>query len=295
MTAVYQGICVTSAMFYTGQASNPLAAQMAAQMFGYHVSWTSWFVAGVLPGLCSIAVVPWIAMKVNPPEIRHTPEAADFARRELHVMGSLSGKEKTLGAVFVVVCGLWVTSGWHGIDITVTALCGVGALLLTGVLDWEDIKAERAAWDIFIWYGGLVRLGKALNDAGVTTEFANGVTSVFSGAGWEILLAIALLVYFYAHYAFASITTHMLAMFPPFLAVLAAKGAPVGLAVYSFACFANLAAGLTNYGTTPSPMFFAQGYVTLRRWWMVGLIASFANIAIWSILGSAWWKFLNIW
>jgi len=35
--------------------------------------------------------------------------------------------------------------------------------------------------------------------------------------------------YFYAHYAFASITAHLLSMFPPFLAVLLAKGAPIGL------------------------------------------------------------------
>ena len=295
MTAVYQGICITAAMFYTGQASNPLAAQMAGQMFGYQVTWSSWFLAGLVPGLCSLAVVPWIVMRLNPPEILHTPAAAEFARSELRAMGRLGGNEKILTAVFLGVCGLWVTSGWHGIDITVTALCGAGILLMTGVLDWEDVKGERAGWDIFIWYGGLVRLGKALNDTGVTTEFAKAVAGAFSGAGWLVLLSLSVIVYFYAHYAFASITAHMLAMFPAFLAVLAAKGAPIGLAVYAFACFANLAAGLTNYGTTPSPMFFAQGYVSLKRWWLVGFVVAFANLAIWTTVGFWWWKLLRIW
>ncbi len=294
ITAVYQGICVSAAMFYTGQASNPLAAQMAGQ-FGYTVTWTSWFLAGIIPGLCSMFVAPWIVFKVNPPSITQTPAAAQFARDELDRMGAMSRGEKILAVVFIAVCGMWATSAWHGTDITVTALFGVIALLVTGVLRWEDVKGETAAWDIFIWYGGLLRLGKALNETGVTTAFAQGVSSIFSGAGWIALFAAALLIYFYAHYAFASITAHILAMYPAFLAVLLAKSAPKGLVIYAFACFANLAAGLTNYGTTPSPMFFAQGYTPLKMWWKAGFIVSLANIAIWSTLGFAWWKLIGIW
>lgn len=294
MTAVYQGICISAAMFFTGQASNPLAAHVAGGM-GYTITWSSWFVAGIVPGLCSMLVAPWIAMKINPPEVRHTPKAAQFARDELDRMGKLTTNERILALVFVLVCGMWVTSSWHGIDITITALLGALALLLTGVITWDDVKREQAAWDIFIWYGGLLRLGKALNDAGVTTAFAKGVGAIFSGSGWIPLFIAALLIYFYAHYAFASITAHILAMFPAFAAVLLAKGAPPGLVMFAFACFANLAAGLTNYGTTPSPMFFAHGYVSLRRWWQVGFAVSLANIVIWSTIGFGWWKLVGFW
>ena len=294
MCSVYQGICVTAAMFFTGQASNPLAAQIAGSM-GYTVTWASWFAAGIVPGICSLAVVPLLVTRLNPPGIRHTPEAAAFATSELIAMGPMSRDQKILTAIFITVCGFWVTSGWHGIDITVTALLGSSALLITGVLSWEDVKSERAAWDIFIWYGGLLRLGKALNDAGVTTEFAKGVGALFPAAGWVSLFIVALLIYFYSHYGFASITAHILAMYPPFLAVLAAKGAPLGLIVFAFACFTNLAAGLTNYGTTPSPMFFAQDYVPLKLWWKIGFIVSLANLAIWSTIGFGWWKLIGYW
>src|SRR6266849_8228057 len=43
ITGVYQSICVTAAMFFTGQASNPLAAQMAREMCHYPVTWAPWF------------------------------------------------------------------------------------------------------------------------------------------------------------------------------------------------------------------------------------------------------------
>ena len=294
MACVYQCVVVSSAMFYTGQASNPLAARMAGD-FGFEVTWAGWFVAGLVPGLLSIAAVPLVVFRLNPPEIRQTPEAAAFASSELKQMGPMKGDEKLLTLVFVSVCGLWITSNWHGLDITITALCGSMALLLTGVLKWEDVLRERAAWDIFLWYGGLLRLGKALNDAGATRAFAEAVGHQFADLGWMALLLVALLIYFYAHYAFASITAHVLSMYPAFLALLAAKGAPLGLVVFSFAVFANLAAGLTHYGTTPAPMFYGHGYVSFKDWWRIGAAVSVVNIAIWLTADFAWWKLLGLW
>lgn len=295
MVALYQNICVTAAMFLTGQASNPLAAQIATQTFHYPVTLVTWFLAALVPGLCSLAIIPYLIYWIYPPQIKRTPEATTFASAELKRMGSLDRGQTVVTLIFVTVCGLWVTSSIHHIDITVTAMLGSSALLLSGVLTWEDVVSNRRAWDIFIWYGGLLRLGRALNDAGVTQEFARAVGSAFSGAGWLTLFVTALLIYFYAHYGFASITAHILAMYLPFATVLIAKGAPVGLVVFAFACFTNLAAGLTNYGTTPSPMFFAQGYVPFRKWWSIGFFISLVNLTIWSTVGFAWWKLIGIW
>ncbi len=295
MAAVYQGVCVSSAMFYTGQASNPLAAKIATEFGGVSVTWLSWFVAASVPGICSLIIVPWLVFKILRPQVQKTPEAAAFAAKELQEMGGMSANEKILTAVFVCVCGLWITTEWHKLDVAISALLGAAALLLTGVLTWEDVKSERSAWDIFIWYGGLLQLGKLLNGTGVTKVFAQQVSGIFDTQNWWLIFLPALLIYFYAHYGFASITAHLLAMYPAFLAVLTAKGAPLGLLVYSFACFANLSAGLTNYGTTPAPMFFAQDYVTFRDWWRVGFVVSLANLAIWGTIGFGWWKILGLW
>lgn len=293
-SAVYQSVCVSTAMFYTGQASNPLAARFAAG-YGYTVTWASWFAAAIVPGALSLAVIPWIVMKLNPPELKRTPEAAAFARTEIEAMGPPNRGEKITGSVLALVCALWVSSSWTKIDITAIALLGGALLLLTGVLTWEDVKSERAAWDVFIWFGGLFRLGQALNEKGVTRAFADSVAKGFGGLGWAGLFALALLIYFYAHYGFASITSHMVSMFPPFLAVLLAKGAPPGLVIYGFACFTNLAAGLTHFGTTPGPIFYADGYVTLKMWWKIGAIISVVNIVIWTTAGFAWWKLIGVW
>jgi len=295
ITAVYQNICVTAAMFMTGQASNPLAAKIATDTFHYPVTWPLWALAGIVPGLCSLAFLPYLIYRIDPPEIRKTPEAAAFAASELRSMGPMDRGQRIVLTVFVTVCGLWITSPLHHLEIAIPALLGACALLAAGTLQWEDVLAERAAWDIFIWYGGLVRLGKALNDAGVTREFARRVGGLFPGSSWPLLFAVALLIYFYTHYGFASITAHILAMFAPFVVVLTAKGAPLGLCIFAFACFANFAAGLTHYGTTPTPMFYATGYVSFGKWWKAGFVASLANLGIWSSVGFAWWKVIGIW
>jgi DASS family divalent anion:Na+ symporter len=239
-----------------------------------------------------LAVVPWLVHRLCPPAIRRTPEAAAFARAELAAMGPMGRSQWIVCFVFVGVCGLWVFSS---MDASVPALAGAGVLLATGVLNWADLAGDRIAWDVFIWYGGLFELARALGEAGVTKAFANGVGAALAGYSVVALFAVALLVYFYGHYGFASITAHTVAMYPAFAAVMLAKGVPPGLAAFSLACFGNLCAALTHYGTTPAPMFFAQGYVSFGTWWRIGFLTSLATLLIWGTVGFAWWRFLGIW
>jgi divalent anion:Na+ symporter, DASS family len=295
MVSVYQGVCISSAMFFTGQASNPVAAALAGKLVNVQIDWFSWFRAGIVPGLVSILSVPWLISKIYAPTVKRTPEAAQFARDEIRKMGALSVRERILSVVFLVVCGAWATTGIHGIDVAVPALLGVGALITTGVLTWEEIRQEQAAWEMFVWYGGLINLGKALSATGVPTEFAKSVGGALASLDWYPLLMIALAIYFFAHYAFASITAHLLAMFPAFVAVAVAHGAPPGLAAYAFVMYTCFSAGLTNYGTTPAPMFFGQDYVSMSAWWRIGFVCAVLNFLIWSTVGFAWWRFLGIW
>lgn len=295
MAMLYQSEVVICAMFLTSAASNPMIANFAKQVTGIELSYKLWALTSIAPALLSLIVAPLLVFRLFPPEIKHTPEAAKMAGEELARLGRLSSGEKIMLAVFALVAALWMTKDWHGFDYAVVALIGVGVLLLAGVIGWDDVIGERSGWDVFIWYGGLLMMGKALGESGITKKFAESAAGFTSGWRWWAALAILLLVYFYAHYGFASITTHVTAMYIPFLTVVLASGAPPFLSVLALTSFSNLSASLTHYGTTSGPIYFGAGYVGQRDWWRLGLIASAVNISIWTVIGFVWWKVLGLW
>lgn len=295
MTSVYQCNVIVCAMFLTGQASNPIIARFAKEVTSIEITYARWAIGAIVPGILCLLLVPYILYRVFPPEIKHTPAASELAETELTAMGPLKWSEWVMLLVFLFVAGLWMTIRFHGIDYAAVAMLGISVLLITGVLDWEDLISEKAAWGVFIWYGGLIRMAEALGQTGITKRFAEASASLTTGWKWWLALASLLLIYFYAHYVFASITAHVTAMFVPFLIVILAAGTPTYLAVLSLAYFSNLSASLTHYGTTPAPIYFGAGYTTQRTWWTLGLITSLITIAVWSIVGSVWWKVLKLW
>ena len=301
---LYQCEVIICAMFLTGQASNVIIARFAKEAAGVELTYARWALGAIVPGVVSLLVIPPLLYRVNPPEIRRTPDAARIAAEELRRMGPMSPGEKMMLAVFGLVAALWMvgpslpalTGGrLDALHYATVALVGICVLLLSGVLAWEDVLAERAGFDVFIWYGGLVQLASELAKTGIVERFAQASAGFAVGWSWAAALALLLLIYFYAHYAFASITAHATAMYVPFLLVILAAGAPVYLAVLSLAYLSNLSASLTHYGTTPAPIWFGAGYVKQRTWWKLGLLTSVPNILIWVTVGFLWWKVLGWW
>jgi DASS family divalent anion:Na+ symporter len=295
MITVYQCDVVVSAMFITGQVSNALIAKFAQDVTGIELTYSRWLLASVVPGVLSLLVIPWLLYRIFPPEIKHTPAATELAAQELKRMGPTSSSERIMLLVFALVAGLWMTSALHHIHYAAVALLGICTLLLSGVLTWRDVITEKGAWSVFIWYGGLVKMGEALGGTGITKQLAESAASFTIGWKWWVALAALLLVYFYAHYGFASITAHATAMYTPFLIVILAAGAPPYLAVLSLAYFSNLDASLTHFGTTPGPIYFGAGYLKQSTWWRLGLIISITTILIWVVVGFTWWKLLRLW
>jgi divalent anion:Na+ symporter, DASS family len=295
MTFIYQCEVIICAIFLTGQAGNLVIRNLTLQATQIDLSYTRWLLAGIVPGLVSLLVTGLLLYRFFPPEVTHTPAAREFAQKELNAMGRLAWQERVTLTTFVLIGLLWGTTGWHHVDYSVVALVGICVLLLSSVLTWQDLITEYPAWDVFIWYGGMVRMAEALGETGITKKFAEAAGQFTSGWKWGAALAILALLYFYAHYAFASITAHALAMFTPFLVVVMAAGAPPALAALLLAYFSNLSAGLTHFGTTPGPIYFGTGYVSQQKWWQLGLLASVPNILIWASVGLLWWKLLGWW
>ena len=293
---LYQGDVIICATFLSGQAGNFVLARLAKQSAGFEITYTKWFVASFVPALVSLIAVPLMIYRFFPPETKYTPEAADYANLQLKELGRMSASEIITGVTLVLTVSLWATNGTlHEIDTAIVAFAAIGVLLASRVIVWKETVASANAWSVFIWYGGLFALATALGKTPITKMFADTVSGYASGLSWTTALILIVLIYFYVHYMFASITAHVLALFVPFLAAAIATGAPPGLALLSLIFASSLSASLTNYGTTPGPIYFATGYVRQGQWWTIGLIASVINLLIWSLVGLVWWKVLGWW
>ena len=171
----YHANPITSAMFITATAPNPLVVKLIADATGAEIqlSWGTWALAMLLPGLVAIALMPLVLYLIYPPEIRETPNASQFAHEQLRAMGPLSRQEWIMLAVFLLMLLLWANvpawlfgPSWK-IDPTTTAFLGLSLLLLTGVLSWEDVIREKAAWDTIIWFSALIMMATWLNKLGL--------------------------------------------------------------------------------------------------------------------------------
>jgi DASS family divalent anion:Na+ symporter len=290
----FQGSAITSAMFLTSMAGNPLIAQLASEN-GVTMTWGSWALAAFVPGLVSLVCIPLAIYKLAPPTIRQTPHARDLAREKLAHLGPMTQREWIMTGVFVLLIVLWVFGTAIAMKATVAAMIGLMILLVSGILKWKDVLEEHGAWDTFIWFSTLVTLATFLNKYGLTTWFSNWVVANVSGSHWILGFLAVSLIYFYTHYFFASNVAHIGAMYAPLLIVSIAMGTPPELAAFVLAFYSNLFGGLTHYGSGPAPILFGTGYTTVVEWWKIGAIASGINIVIWMVVGGVWWKLLGYW
>lgn len=293
--STYHGDSIVSAMFMTAMAGNPLMAALAAKSAGVDVTWGMWFLAALVPGIVSLIVIPCFIYKIDQPEIKKTPEARQTAELELEKMGAMKREEKWLLVIFGTALILWATSQFTGLDATLVAMLSVSAMVITRVLNWSNVVEEKNGWDTMIWMGGLICLAGFLNTLGLIPWFAEKVSASVLGLPWYYAFILIVLVYTYAHYAFASLTAHIAAMFSAFVAVAVAVGTPPYLAALSLFFASSISQGLTHYAAGPAPIYFGAGYVSQVTWWRNGFMISVINLTIWIALGSVWWKVLGLW
>lgn len=291
----FQADAPIAAMFLTACAPNPLMATLAAQTAGVELSWGTWALAAIVPGMLSILMIPYFIYKIYPPKIKKTPEGQAVARAELAKMGPMSKAEKIISCVFIGALLLWSTSQYTHLDATVVALLGVTIMLFTKVLRWKEVISEQGAWDGMVWMGAIVGLADALNKEGFIPWFGQSVAGLLTGISWIPTLLVLFVVYLYSHYAFASLSAHATAMYAAFLAVAVGAGAPPYLAALGLAVLSNLMAGLTHYATGAAPIYFGTGFIEQKDWWRIGFLSSVVNFALWIGIGAIWWKFLGLW
>ncbi|WP_245662873.1 DASS family sodium-coupled anion symporter [Endozoicomonas arenosclerae] len=289
---VFHANAISSGMFLTAMAGNPLVVKLAADQ-DIDITWGGWALGALLPSLLCLLVMPLILSRVAPPTIRETPKAVSLADEKLKALGALKRDEWIMGATFVGLLTLWVSGRYLGLSPALVAMVGVCILLLSGVLNWDEVKGNKGAWDTMIWFGAFVTMAHYLSAYGVVSYISQYVGLWFEGMPAAVSLVAICIIYYFAHYFFAATTAQISAMYASFLVILLATGVPPLGAALLLAYLSNICAVVTHYGNGPAPILYGTGYVPLKTWWKAGFVMSIVYLTIWLTVGTFWLSWLG--
>jgi len=285
--------CVTSSMFSTSLSANILAVSLVENSGITAPSWSEWFLYFIPVGIILFLLVPILTYIIYPPVIKSSQYISDWAGKELETMGKISKNEINMIILACLALLFWIFGKTLDINPTVTALSVLCLMLLLNVITWSDILTNKAAWNVFLWFGALVTLAGGLNNVGFLKWFATYITSVISSFSPSVILILLLLVFYFIHYLFASLTAHVAALMTIFL--FAGKDIPginFPLLVYLLLYSLGLMGILTPYGTGPSPIWYGSGYIPSRTFWALGALFGIIFIAVLILVGIPW---INLW
>ena len=296
MFLMFSGIAslsLSSALWLTAMAANPLGAEIAAPL-GVTIGFGSWLVAASVPTLAAIALMPMFLYKIIRPEVTSTPDAPAAARRALQALGPMTRSERIVAATCVGLVTLWALGATLHIDSTAVAFLGLGVLLVTRALTMEDIAKEGDVLSTFIWFAVLFALSSELNDLGFMGFVGQRLAHRLDGlpglwAGISIVVSYVAL-----HYLFVSQTAHLLALFGVFLGVGSTLGvgakAAVGVAPLAFQLLfaTNYFSVLTPQASSANLLFAGSGYLTQGQLYKLGAITTIFSMVLYLTIGTAW-------
>jgi DASS family divalent anion:Na+ symporter len=290
----FQASVITSAMFITAMASNALIVKLAGH-HGIEISWKTWALGALVPGITSLVLIPLLLYKVCPPTIKALASAPKQAKEALANMGRISSKEIMMLITFFFLITCWILDKNIGMNATTTAMLGFSILLITRILSWQDALSESGAWDTLAWFATLVMLSDYVTKFGMTEWMGKQMEILINPNMINLSLALLVLFYFYIHYIFASVTAHITVLYATFLLLLIGFGMPPLASALILGYFSSLSGGLTHFGIGSAPVFYESHYLSTKEWWQMGGIVSIINVLIWTVVGALWWKVLGWW
>ena len=292
MQTCFQSNVICSAMFLTSMAGNPLISQIAASL-GINITWKLWALGGILPGITNLLVMPLFLYFVIKPDIKSGTQIMTVAKQSLSSMGRMTKDEFIVLGVFILLIILWVFGDYFNINATVTAIIGFLLLVISKVITWEDAINEKNAWNTFVWFSLFITLSSFLSSFGITEWIGSNMQQLFIHLNPVLALPCCLILFFYLHYLFASITVFATVMYSIFFYIIVYLNVNPFLAAMVLAYLSNLSGGLSHYTMSSAPIFFMASNTTVQRWLYIGFLVSILNLLVWSIVGIPWWSILG--
>lgn len=173
----------------------------------------------------------------------------------------LTRQQWGIAAVTAATLAAWTTTGWHGVEAPVVAVCG--ALLATvKALTGADLKStlKRVEWNLVIFMAATMVMGEALVDSGAAGALARSLVAAVPIAQLPPLagLAIAAVLALLSHLVVTSRTARATVLMPAVALPFVAAGHDAALLVFLLAVGSGFCQTLM-VSAKPVAMFAGDG------------------------------------
>jgi anion transporter len=299
MITTVQAVSIWNVGVKTAAAQNMVAVGFIQKMLGQDITWLHWLIAAA-PFSIAMSIGLYVIMTIMlPPESDTVPGGPAAIRAALAGLGPMTGPEKRLLAISLILLVFWATEGvLHPFDSSTTTTVAVGLLFLPGigVMTWPQAQS-RIPWGTVVLFGIGISLGTVLLQTKAAAWTANLLVSDFGLDQLGPLAILAVLGSFLViiHLGFASATALASSMIPIVIAVLQKVQTPglsiIGMTMvlqfvvsYGFVLPVNSPQGMVAYGTDT---FSARDFIR------TGLVLTVLACGLTMLFGATYWRWLG--
>ncbi len=269
-----------------GGGRNMVAAAFLLEFTGIELTFFDWIKYAMPVAIVTVPIAVGVVWLVFRPDPKYKlPQFDD----ELAAWSPIEIKTLAItGLTFI----LWLTKGIHGIDYSVTGMLGVAALVLTGVLEWDDIHKNLEWGTALFIFGGGISLGLAMGNSGAAGYFAHLFFPLVQGSGWLVLFSGVAIFGALVTNAMANVAAAALIL-PIVIPMAQLEGVdPTVLAL----CLgmATSFAMLLVIGCPPNAIAYSYRYFKASDLTKVGAVATPVLLIVLILAVSVWWKILGL-
>lgn len=298
ITAV-QAVSIWNVGIKTAAAQNLVAIGFIEDQMGQTVSWGQWFLwAAPWSVLMSIALY-FIMRAAIKPEVDHIEGGRALVEKQLAEMGPMTGAEKRLTAIAVVLLCFWATEGFlHPINSSTITVAAIALMLLPGigVMDFKYAQ-DNINWGTLIVFAVGISLGSFLLETGAATWLSEQTFGALGIASMPILATIAIVSLFniIIHLGFASATSLASALIPVFIALAATLDVPNGgigfVVIQQFViCFGFL----LPISAPQNMLAYGTGAFTTRQFLKTGIPLTIVGYLLILLLSATYWQWIGL-
>jgi sodium-dependent dicarboxylate transporter 2/3/5 len=263
-----------------------VAAAFLKEFTGLEISFFDWIKYAMPAAVICVPIAVGIVYLVFRPDPKFKLPVFD------EEIGPWSPLEKRTLIIIGLTFALWLTKGFHGVHYSVTGMLGVGALVLFGILKWEDIN-DNLEWGTALFiFGGGISLGLAMGYSGAATYFANLFFPLVQGGGWLLLFAGVAVFGALVTNAMANVAAAALIL-PIVIPMARLEGVDPTVIALCLGMATSFAM-LLVIGCPPNAISYSYRYFKAADLTKVGLVATPILLFVLIIVASIWWKILGL-